>query len=69
MALRDRIGTYRPIVSSAEQNRYGYWAVTYSVAPALDLTVTVCTLGIDRDQAIGQAAIALFLTTGQEVSQ
>lgn len=69
MALRDRIGTYKPLVSSADVNRYGYWAVTYSVAPAIDLTITVCRLGIDRDQALALAAIALSLTTGQEVSQ
>lgn len=66
-ALQSSLKRYKAIAKSTEISRYGYWSVTYSCAPGVDLTVMVATLGITEQQARTLAAHALFITTGQEV--
>lgn len=42
---------YKPIVLSTVMSQYGYWLVTYSVAPGLRVAVMICTIGITQQQA------------------
>jgi hypothetical protein len=67
MALRDQLAKYDALVSDVSMSDYGYWAVTYSVAPGLSMSVTVCKTGITREQARDHGNIVLTWQTGQRV--
>ena len=47
---------YEPITLDVRMSDYGYWVVTYSLAPGLRLAVMVCRLGLTQQEA---AAFAL----------
>lgn len=66
-ALRKLLARYDALVSDVSMSDYGYWEVTYSVAPGLSLPVTVCQTGINSAQACELGHIALALQTGQKV--
>jgi hypothetical protein len=51
--------TYEPLISSIVQSKYGYWIVTISVAPGLNLPVMVCKLGISPSEAGALALCAV----------
>lgn len=65
--LRSIISRYDAFVKDVRLNRYGYWSVTYSVAPGVDLTVTVARLGVSPEEAATLSADSLLTTTGQKV--
>ncbi len=50
---------YVPVLLSAEMGPYGYWVVTWSVAPALRLPVTCTRVGISRSEAVEDSRVAL----------
>jgi hypothetical protein len=68
MGLRDRIARYNAIVKSVRRNSHGYWVVTYSCAPGVDMPVILCDTGITADQARVLASHTLLTMTGQKVS-
>lgn len=68
-ALNAQLAKYDAITSSVEMNKYGYWVVAYSVAPGLVLHITICQVGITRDQAAELGGVALSVQTGQKVKQ
>jgi len=41
---------------------YGYWIVTYSVAPHLRLSVLVCKIGITSSEAVALVAPVTSVT-------
>jgi hypothetical protein len=47
---------------------YGYWVVTYSCAPGVDMSVMICDTGITADQAEELAEPTLLTMTRQEVT-
>lgn len=67
-AVLARIARSRARISRVEFSHHGYWEVTYSVAPAVELTVTVCQNGIGPERAAELATPLLALITGQEVT-
>jgi hypothetical protein len=67
MALQEQLAKYDAFVSSVEMNNYGYWQVTFSVAPGLSLSLTCCQTGIDREQAVDSVTGTLRMVTGQTV--
>lgn len=46
---------YRPLVKSVIQSKFGYWIVTLSIAPGLNMPVMVCKLGITPEEAAEMA--------------
>lgn len=60
---------YTALLKRAEMSQHGYWQVTYSLAPGVDTTVTLCQTGITREQAIADASATVTHLTGQEVAQ
>ena len=69
MGSRELIARYDAIVSHVEFNVHAYWEVTYSVAPGLYRTLTVCNNGIGHQEAVRLANTTLTVTTGQKVMQ
>ena len=67
MASRARTDKYDALVKDVRMSDYGYWVVTYSVSPGVDLSVMLCQTGLTPDQAREQAALALGTMTGQKV--
>lgn len=43
---------YDPLVIDVTQSKYGYWIVTYSVAPGLRMSVMCCKLGVTQQEAV-----------------
>ena len=68
MGLLGITARYDAIVKSVEIGYGGYWVVTFSCAPGVDMPVTVCQNGISRDQARELAAQTLLTITGQKVT-
>lgn len=50
---------YAPLVSDITQSKFGYWVVTISVAPGLNLPVMVAKLGLSPQQAAETALAGL----------
>lgn len=50
---------YAPLVSSIVQSKFGYWIVTISAAPGLNVSVMVAKLGIAPDEAASAALAGL----------
>lgn len=69
MGLRSQIGQYKAIRKNVLMGPYGLWNVTYSCAPGVDLTVTICQTGITPERAAELGDATLKLQTGQEVMQ
>ena len=69
MGSRELIAKYDAIVSHVEFDNYAYWEVTYSVAPGMYRTITVCYAGIGPQEAVRLANTTLTVTTGQKVMQ
>lgn len=67
MGLLQQTLKYTAIRKRVEMNPYGLWAVTYSAAPGVDITMTVCQTGITPERAAELADVALTVSTGQEV--
>lgn len=67
--LQKQLARYDAILTSVEMSDYGYWVVTYSVAPCLSLSVTVCQTGINSTQAAELGQVVLASQTGQKVRQ
>lgn len=67
-ALRTWLERYSAVMLSVEMNDYGYWVVTYSVAPGVYLPVTVCETGITSTEAVTRASATVTATTQQEVT-
>lgn len=42
---------YSPILVDVVQSQYGYWIVTWSLAPGLRMSVMCCKLGVTQQQA------------------
>ena len=53
------MGRYEPIALSAEMGDYGYWVVTWSVAPGYRVPVTCARVGISRSEAVELTRTAL----------
>lgn len=68
-ALRAILLSSMPRVSKTAYSDHAYWQVTFSVAPGLDLTVTVCDHYIDEQTAIDQATVTLREIIGQIVTE
>jgi len=68
-ALQTSLRRYKAIRKSVQLSSYGYWSVTYSVAPGIDLSILVATLGVTPDTAETLADYTLFTTTGQDVME
>jgi hypothetical protein len=66
-ALQGQLAKYDALVSSVMMSNYGYWEVTFSVAPAVAMTITVCQTGISTEAAVDLAAQVLASQTGQKV--
>lgn len=51
---------YEPIVADVTMSKYGYWVVTYSLAPGLRMQVMIAKVGITRDEAadLGFASVS-----------
>lgn len=45
---------------------YGYWVVTYSLAPSVALSVMVCHTGISPQQAVSLATTTLAHTPARK---
>jgi hypothetical protein len=56
------VSRYKPIVLSAEMNKYGLWVVTWSAAPGFRLSVTCARLGISRSEAVFESSTVLAMT-------
>lgn len=67
-ALNAQLARYDAIVLSVKMNDYGYWVVTYSVAPGVYLPVTVCETGITSTEAVTRANAVVAATTLQVVT-
>ncbi len=67
MALRDQLVRYEALLSDVRMSDYGYWVVTYNVAPGVSMSVMVCDTALDRDGILQSAQTALMLVTGQTV--
>lgn len=67
MGLLEQTRRYAAIRKSADMGPYGYWTVTYSAAPGVDITVQVCQTGITPATAASLADAALTALTGQKV--
>jgi hypothetical protein len=68
-ALADQLAKYDALVSDVRMSDYGYWVVTYSVAPGLSMSVMVCNTTLDKDSAPTALSAALAALTGQTVRQ
>jgi hypothetical protein len=66
-ALNASIDRYDAIVTSVRMSDYGYWVVTYSVAPGVAMSVMVCQTGISPVQALTAGQATLTAQTGQKV--
>lgn len=66
--LQRQLRRYSAIVLHVEMSQYGYWTVTYSVAPGVYLPVTVCENGITSTEAVTRANAVVTATTLQEVT-
>lgn len=62
------ITRYDALVSSVRMSDYGYWVVTYSVAPGVYMPVMICQTGISPDTAASLAGATVRAHTGQKVS-
>lgn len=58
MAASD-VTTYSPIVLRVDMNHWGYRSVTISTAPGRQITVTLCRVGISRDEAVSEALVMI----------
>lgn len=56
---QSRMPKYAPLVSSIVQSKFGYWIVTISAAPGLNVSVMVAKLGITPAQAADAALAGL----------
>ena len=68
-ALREQLAKYDALVSDVRMSDYGYWVVTYNVAPGLSMSVMSCNTALDRDSATSALSAALGAMTGQTVRQ
>lgn len=68
-ALRQLVSRNDAIVKDAQYTINGYWEVTFSVAPGVDRTITVCESIVDRSTAVDLASVTLRSLTGQRVSK
>lgn len=66
--LNAQTAKYDALISEVRMSDYGYWVVTYSVAPCLYLSVMICKIGITSQQAADLAAAPLSVHTGQRVT-
>lgn len=67
-ALRDSLAKYSAFVKDVRMSDYGYWVVTYSVAPGVDMSVMICQTGISREQAPELGHVTVSSQTGQRVT-
>lgn len=65
--LQGQLAKYDALASDVRMSDYGYWVVTYNVAPGLALPVMICQTGITREQALDLGNITLGNQTGQSV--
>lgn len=68
-ALSEQLAKYDALISNVRMSDYGYWVVTYSVAPGLSLSMMVCNTTLSRDSAPTALSAALTALTGQAVRQ
>jgi hypothetical protein len=68
MEYPQSITRYTAVPMSVRMSDYGYWVVTYSVAPGVYMPVVICQTGISPDTALSLAAVPLAAHTGQKVS-
>jgi hypothetical protein len=66
-ALQEQLAKYDALVSNVRMSDYGYWVVTYSVAPGLSLSMMVCDTTLDKSSAPSSLTGALSAMTGQTV--
>lgn len=66
--LKRQLDKYDAIMLRVEMSDYGYWRVTYSVAPGVYLPVTVCENGITSAEAVTRANAVVAATTQQVVT-
>ena len=59
---------YDALVKNVRMSDYGYWVVTYSAEPGLDLSLMVCQTGITPDQAKHLAEATLTTSTGRKAA-
>jgi hypothetical protein len=50
---------YKSLVKSVRMSQYGYWIVTWSIAPAVDMSIMICKTGISPETAASLAAVTL----------
>lgn len=58
---------YDALVKNVRMSNYGYWVVTFSAEPGLDLSIMVCQTGIGPDNAVTSAGATLTTSTGRKV--
>lgn len=66
-ALLAILARHDAIVTASDYRIFGYWRVTFSAAPGVDLSCLVCDPYIDGQTAIDQAIVTLRSVTGQNV--
>lgn len=66
-ALTEQLARYDALVSDVRMSDYGYWVVTYSVAPGLSISVMSCETTHNRDSAPKALSVVLRAVTGQTV--
>lgn len=65
--LTQQLGRYRAIRKDIKLNLWGYWEVTYSCAPGIDLTLTHAKMGGSPSEAIMATDALLSYLTNQEI--
>lgn len=60
------MATYTPVNPVAYMSKYGYWIVSWSVAPGKTMSVMLCRVGITREEAISDSMVSLKSVTGKE---
>lgn len=68
-ALQEAIAKYDALEKNIRFSTFGYWVVTYSCAPGVNMSIMVAGTGIGPAQARQAAEITLGHQTGQKVSQ
>jgi hypothetical protein len=66
-ALGQALAKYDAFVSNVRMSDYGYWVVTYSVAPGVTLSLMMCDNGYTQSEAVAAAGTVLTAQTGQKV--
>lgn len=65
--LQSSLAKYDAFITDIRMSDYGYWVVTFSCAPDLQLSMMVCKTGLSRQQVAEFIAPALTQVTRQKV--